>query len=155
MRPLLALALRAFPRAFRERFGAGMLEVMLADYDRARARGRARALVFVVATVVDALVDGVCGRGEAAWIDPGARARARTRAVKAMLEAWTLDFVFAARSLARAPSASRWATRSLSRTCARTARRPALPAGWPRVRRIHHDARPAHGLVHDPARLRL
>ena len=103
MRPLLSLALRAFPRAFRERFGAGMLEVMLADYDRTRARGRARALVFVVATVVDALVEGVCERVEATWIDPEARARARRWQVKAMLEAWKLDFVFAARSLARAP----------------------------------------------------
>src|SRR5690606_24902729 len=102
MRPLLSLALRAFPRAFRERFGAGMLEVMLADYDRARARGRARALVFVVATVVDALVEGVCERVEATWIDPEARARARRWQVKAMLEAWKLDFVFAARSLAHA-----------------------------------------------------
>ena len=103
MRALFALAVRAFPRAFRERFGAGMLDVMLADYDLARARGRARACAFVVATVLDALVEGVWERIAPAWMDPEARARARRWQVKAMLEAWKRDFAFAVRSLSRAP----------------------------------------------------
>lgn len=103
MRLLFAVALRAFPRAFRERFGAGMLDVMLADYDRARTRGRVQACVFVVATVLDAFAQGVCERIEPTWIDPEARARARRWQVKAVLEAWKRDFAFAARSLARAP----------------------------------------------------
>ena len=76
---------------------------MLADYDLARARGRARACAFVVATVLDALVEGVWERIAPAWMDPEARARARRWQVKAMLEAWKRDFAFAVRSLSRAP----------------------------------------------------
>ena len=103
MRALLALSLVAFPRPFRERFGAGMLEVMFTDYERCRARGRGPAVLFVAGALADALIEGLGERVAPTWTDPHTRDRARRRQMQAMLDAWARDLRLGARGLARAP----------------------------------------------------
>jgi predicted permease len=103
MKTILALALRAFPRRFREEFGDGMLDLIRMDYARARARGRVRALLFLIGTVANTLAEGLGERIAPTWIDPDMRSRERRQQMKATLETWTRDFAHAARSLARAP----------------------------------------------------
>ena len=100
---MLSCVLRAFPRRFREEFGDGMLELMQVDYARARARGRVRALLFLIGTVANALVEGLSERIAPTWIDPGTRSGAGRWKVKAVLDKWLKDFRHAARSLTRAP----------------------------------------------------
>lgn len=99
---VLSFLLRAFPGAFREKFGAGMLELMLTDYGRIRSRGRTRATVFLLATAVDVLVSGFGERLNPTWISLNAQERMRRRTVSGMLEAWIRDVRHGARSLSNA-----------------------------------------------------
>jgi len=97
------LLIRAFPRAFREAFGAEMLELMRMDYARARARGRLAGLTTAVAVAADALASALAERLNPTWNPSSTRPRARRQTMGSWLVAWGRDFVHAARGLARSP----------------------------------------------------
>ena len=58
----LTWILALYPRAFRERFGAGMRGALVEDYARARVKGRIPAAVFAGATVLHALYFAIAER---------------------------------------------------------------------------------------------
>lgn len=103
MNRVFELLIRAFPRAFREAFGAEMLELMRMDYARARARGRLAGLTTAVAVAADALASALAERLNPTWNPSSTRPRARRQTMGSWLVAWGRDFVHAARGLARSP----------------------------------------------------
>ena len=87
MSRVFRLLIRAFPRAFREAFGAEMLDLMRIDYARARARGRIAGLWAVVAVVADAFTAALAERLNPTWNPSNVRPRARRRTMSRALEA--------------------------------------------------------------------
>jgi predicted permease len=100
MRRFLELLARAFPADFRGRFGAGMIEQIGLDYERERARGAWRALVFALSTSLDLIRSGVAERWSPTW---KSNPEFRTRGDGAMEAMLTRDLRHALRSLARSP----------------------------------------------------
>ena len=105
MRPLLRLLVRLFPPAFREQFGADMLEQIGSDGERARARGPLTALGFFLATAADLVVAALAERVRPSWA--GARGTV-TRGTRGegggwTMDGWTEDLRLALRSLGRTP----------------------------------------------------
>ena len=90
---------RAYPRAFRARFGAGMRAALAQDYARVRARGRLPALRFVAASLV-----------QTAWFSAAERLPDRAQ-LRAFLSS---DVRGAARSLLAARATAATAVLSLA-----------------------------------------
>jgi predicted permease len=98
LRPLV----RLFPEAFRERFGAGMIEDLGRDYDRARARGPAAVIWYAIATTWDLVRSAVAEHVSPAWV----RARlpeAEEPGMRWTGNDWMTDLRHAMRSLRRSP----------------------------------------------------
>ncbi|MEZ5317341.1 MAG: ABC transporter permease [Vicinamibacterales bacterium] len=90
------LLLRAFPSAFRARFGDDMVEVFTDRLRAARRRGRTAALAFWARTVADVLAHGVAvRRGNAPVTHPPGR--------RSMLSSLAQDVRHALRSFRRRP----------------------------------------------------
>jgi len=106
MNAALRFLVRLFPTAFRERFGAGMIEDLERDYDRARARGKLAAVWCALATSWDLLRSAVAEHVNPAWV------RTQRSAISPVTEdngMWTareslLDLRHAIRSLRRSPA---------------------------------------------------
>ena len=106
MKAALRFLVRLFPAAFRERFGAGMIEDLERDYDRARARGKLAAVWCALATSWDLLRSAVAEHVNPAWV------RTQRSAISPVTEdngMWTareslLDLRHAIRSLRRSPA---------------------------------------------------
>lgn len=103
MRTLITLLVRLYPPAFRAAFGRGLVEAMLADYERGRAHGRVAGLWRAVTIVADGLVAVMAERLNPVWIDRDHEIRVRRWGVRGMLESWAKDLTHAVRGLARAP----------------------------------------------------
>lgn len=76
----IALLLRVYPAAFRERFGAAMRQAFLDGVARARASARFNGATFVIRASVDAIVNGV---GERIYERRHARGQAPAFALRA------------------------------------------------------------------------
>lgn len=101
MNRLFRLLLRAWPRAFRERFGTELVEQ--AEHDCARAFGRSRRAgwMMVTTTALDLAVSGLVERWDPAW--PGVHDEANEPGVGMMMERIARDLRHAVRTLSRAP----------------------------------------------------
>ena len=99
---LLPLLLRAFPRAFRNAFGRGILDTVKRGYEEARSGGRVKALMFVMATAWNLVREGLAERLHPTW-RPLSIESTRKREVPTMLEQLTKDVRYAVRALLRAP----------------------------------------------------
>ena len=64
------MLVRLFPAAFREAFGAGMLQDIDRDYQQARARGRTATTWFAVATSWDLVHSAVAEHLSPTWTRP-------------------------------------------------------------------------------------
>jgi predicted permease len=94
------LLLRAFPADFRDRFGAGMMEQIRLDGERARARGRRWAVLFAISTSLDLVRCGLAERWSPSWKFSG---RSGTLGRGMMDVEFTRDLRHALRSLRRTP----------------------------------------------------
>ena len=103
VRAVLSLLIKTFPWEFRDAFGDGMLDVMYTGYRVARTRGRPRAVAFLVAAASDLVTAGVEERLRPTWKRSPIEST-RKRELGMMVEQLTKDFMYAARSLIRAPA---------------------------------------------------
>jgi len=93
--------LRLYPRAWRERFGLGMRDVLAESYATAQARGRMAVALLWLRTLGDAIVIGVADR-------------LPKMTVRAVLAQWRDDVRYGARLLRRSPAFTAGAIGSLS-----------------------------------------
>jgi predicted permease len=96
---------RLFPAGFRDRFGAGVIEDMERDLDRARARGRWAAIWCAVATSWDLIRSAVAEHVNPAWRSTPS-SLPEEQAMEWTNREWMLDLRHAVRSLRRAPGFS-------------------------------------------------
>ncbi len=89
-----------FPRAFRERFGAEMMEQVERDYSLARARGSLAAGWFILTTGLDLLRSGLAERLHPSGSTPRRPHRENTTMP---LQEWARDLRQAGRALRRTP----------------------------------------------------
>jgi putative ABC transport system permease protein len=105
MRRASRALVRLFPAAFRDAFGAGMLQDIDRDYEQARARGRAATAWFAVATSWDLIRSAVAEHVSPTWTRP-------QPSLDEELDmgwngkGWLTDMRFAARTLQRTPGFS-------------------------------------------------
>ncbi len=101
MNTLFRLLLRAYPRAFRERFGREVVDQAVEDCARAFRRSGLAGWSAVAATAVDLVVAGVAERWDPAWrVDDNGRTET---GVGMMIERILRDLRHAGRTLRRAP----------------------------------------------------
>ncbi len=93
---------RFFPAAFRQQFGAAMVEQIEQEYGRARAQDRTAALLFSLATAWDLVRSGIAEHLNPTWRSMRPSLPEDNRVI-ATLSAWSKDVRRAARSLRRAP----------------------------------------------------
>jgi predicted permease len=98
---VLTLLLRLYPSAFRQQFGADMVEQIERDHARARSRGRMRALSWSLATAVDVMRSALAERWHPAWETN--RTTTTRRARMMWLSGWLRDLRHAARAVRRSP----------------------------------------------------
>jgi putative ABC transport system permease protein len=101
MRRALRALIRLYPRAFRERFGAGIAQHIEDGHAAARTRGRAAVLVFVPATAFDLVRSAVAEQLNPTW--RAGSPQERREGVMSALRSWGADLRLAVRSLLRAP----------------------------------------------------
>jgi predicted permease len=105
MRRASRALVRLFPAAFRDAFGAGMLQDIDRDYQQARARGRTATAWFAVATSWDLIRSAVAEHASPTWTRP-------QPSLDEELDmgwngkGWLTDMRFAARTLQRTPGFS-------------------------------------------------
>ncbi|MEQ9568941.1 MAG: hypothetical protein RLN75_02020, partial [Longimicrobiales bacterium] len=101
MRALFRVLLRAYPRAFRERFGDELVDQAVEDWARASRRGGPEGWAMVVATAVDLVAAGTAERWDPAWrADDDGRTET---GVGMMMDRIMRDLRHAVRTLRRAP----------------------------------------------------
>jgi predicted permease len=102
MKIALAVLIRAFPKPFRDRFGAAMLHEIERDYDRARIHGIGAALWFSLETALDLARSAVAERWSPSWVS-AQPSSAEEIEMESGRTAWMQDLRFAMRSLKRSP----------------------------------------------------
>ncbi|MEQ8330861.1 MAG: ABC transporter permease [Longimicrobiales bacterium] len=98
---LLAL-LRLFPREFRRQFGADMREQIVADHDRARARGFFHGVAFGLGTAVDLVRSAAVERMDPTWVERDTDTN-HTGGMGMTTSVWMRDLRHAVRALMRVP----------------------------------------------------
>ena len=99
MRSALLSLVRLFPASFREQFGAGMIEDLGRDYDRARSRGFGSLVWFILATGWDLVRSAMAERVNPAWTRPQPTLEDSEMAWTG--KDWLTDFRYAVRALGR------------------------------------------------------
>src|SRR4051812_7486239 len=102
MKPVLRFLVRLFPPAFREEFGAGMIEDLGRDYDQARARGSLFAIWAALAIAWDLVRSAVAEHASPTWVRP-TPTLAEDQAMRWTGNEWMTDLRHAVRSLRRSP----------------------------------------------------
>jgi putative ABC transport system permease protein len=102
MKIALALLIRAFPKPFRDRFGAPMLHEIERDYDRARVHGVGATLWFSLDTALDLLRSAIAERWHPSWVS-AQPSPAEEIEMESGRTAWIQDLRYAMRSLKRSP----------------------------------------------------
>ena len=100
MKPVLRGLVRLYPAAFRERFGAGVIDDMERDYDRARVRGIAAATWCTLAAAWDLIRSAIAEHLDPSWV----RAEQTLEEESAMqwsAQGWISDLRYAVRTLRR------------------------------------------------------
>jgi putative ABC transport system permease protein len=99
---VLRALLRVYPAAFRERFGAEIVQQIRDEAAATRTRGRGAHILFFIATVFDLVRSGITEHIDPTWRDhlPAPRKEGR---MSGTLRGWARDIRHAMRSLQRAP----------------------------------------------------
>jgi predicted permease len=105
MTRVLRSLVRLFPAPFRERFGAGMIEDLEHDYERARTQGPAATAWFAVATGWDLVRSAVAEHVSPTWVRPQPTIDEEPD-MRWTGKDWLTDLRYAARSLRRSPGFS-------------------------------------------------
>ena len=100
MSPPLGALLRLLPAAFRERFGAEILEALRADWTAVRARGRLPALGFTLAAAIDLMAVALMERWKPSW---QAAPHGGGGGTMRLRDGWIRDLRHAVRALRRTP----------------------------------------------------
>ena len=114
MRAWLRLLLALYPRPFREAFGEGVAEVVLADYRTARRRGRVAALLSLGASTADLVRSAVLEHWRPTWQERTFATSQEGPDMHTVIEQWRRDFVHAIRTLRRSPGFAALATLTLA-----------------------------------------
>jgi len=102
MKAVLRLLVRLFPGAFRERFGAGIIEQVEHDYDRGRERGQLAATWFALATGWDIVRSAIAEHLSPTWVSVQRTSEEETE-MRSTWNDWMTDLRYAMRSLKRSP----------------------------------------------------
>ena len=102
MKPALRTLVRLFPAPFREQFGAGMIEDIDDEYERARARGRLAVTWCVLATGADLLRSALAEHLSPTWVRTPSPITEDPEMQWAGKD-WMLDLRHAVRTLRRTP----------------------------------------------------
>ncbi len=102
MRGFLALLIGLFPAPFRRQFAPDMIRLIDTDYDRARVRGHAAALLYSAGMTLDLVWSALAERWNPTWA-PGGVPYNRGERMQTTLHNWTKDLRYAVRALRRSP----------------------------------------------------
>jgi putative ABC transport system permease protein len=102
MKSVLTRLVRLFPAAFRERFGAGMIDEIERDYERARERGVLAAASCAVASAWDLVRSAIAEHVNPTWT-PATQPVIEEPAMSWTGREWIGDLRYAMRSLRRSP----------------------------------------------------
>ncbi|MBC7894198.1 MAG: ABC transporter permease [Cytophagaceae bacterium] len=102
MSRVLTSLVRLFPRAFRERFGAGMRETIRHDWHQARCRGAGVSTWFAISTAFDLVRSAAAEHFNPTWAGRY-EAPARRSGMRRLIDEWTRDLRHAVRALRRSP----------------------------------------------------
>lgn len=103
MSPLVTVLLRFLPRAFRERFGPEIREIVEQDWVRERQRGALRASFFAAMTIGNLLRTAVAERWNPAWGHRAPGSTFKEKTTMATIGEWIRDLRHALRTLRRTP----------------------------------------------------
>jgi putative ABC transport system permease protein len=103
VKSLLRFLVRLFPAPFREQFGAGVVDDLTRDHQRARARGPTAVAWFAVATAWDLVRSAALEHVRPTWVRPQPTIEEGPD-MRWTGNEWLADLRFAVRSLRRSPA---------------------------------------------------